>query len=87
MVLFGSLAAELGYFILHIQNGFPDCIALRRVHGGGCQLVKIELEYESRNFLKHGHDPAGCDMIVCWIHNWPECPVRVLELSKLVGRR
>jgi hypothetical protein len=25
------------------------------------------------------------DMIVCWKHNWPECPLEVLELSKLVG--
>jgi hypothetical protein len=25
-------------------------------------------------------------MIVCWKHNWPECPVEVLELSKLMGK-
>jgi len=25
-------------------------------------------------------------MIVCWKHNWPECPLEVLELSKLVGK-
>jgi len=26
----------------------------------------------------------GCDPIVCWKHNWAECPLEVLELSKLV---
>ena len=25
-------------------------------------------------------------MIVCWKHNWPECPLEVLELSKFVGK-
>ena len=23
-------------------------------------------------------------MIVCWEHNWPECPLEVLELKSLV---
>ena len=29
------------------------------------------------------------DTIVCWRHNWKECPVEieVVELSRLVGRR
>jgi hypothetical protein len=51
--------------------------------------VKIEFEKESRNFLRHGHLPSGCDLIVCWVHNWPECPVEVIELSTLRvwGRR
>jgi hypothetical protein len=20
----------------------------------------------------HGHDPAGCDRIICWEHDWPD---------------
>jgi hypothetical protein len=28
------------------------------------------------------HDLKGCDMIVCWEHNWPECPLEVLELKQ-----
>jgi hypothetical protein len=30
-----------------------------------------------------GHDVSGCDMIVCWIHNWPECPLEVVELREI----
>jgi hypothetical protein len=45
-----------------------------------CQLVKIEFEQESRNFLKHMHLASECDLIVCWKHNWPECPLEVIEL-------
>ena len=28
----------------------------------------------------------GCDLIVCWRHNWPECPLEVLELSEAVKK-
>jgi hypothetical protein len=42
--------------------------------------VKIEFEQESRNFLKHMHLASECDLIVCWKHNWPECPLEVIEL-------
>jgi hypothetical protein len=28
-----------------------------------------------------------CDIIVCWINNWPECPLEVVELSKIVSSR
>jgi hypothetical protein len=48
--------------------------------------VRIEIEHESRNFLRHGHDPKGCDLIVCWEHNWEECPLEVVELRKAVER-
>ena len=27
-----------------------------------------------------------CDLIVCWEHNWPECPLEVIELKSLVGQ-
>jgi hypothetical protein len=49
--------------------------------------VKIEFELESRNFLRHMHDPAKCDIIVCWEHNWPECPLEVIELKKMVRQK
>jgi hypothetical protein len=53
--------------------------------GGKLQPVRIEFEYQSRNFMKHMHDVKGCDVIVCWEHNWPECPIEVIELKSLVG--
>ena len=59
---------------------------MRVVAENRLQPVKIELEYQSLNFLKHMHDVAGCDLIVCWEHNWPECPLEVIELKSLVGQ-
>jgi len=83
--LFGWLAPHLGYVVHGLQPEFPDCEAMRRVGENSWQLVKAEFEYESRNFLKHMHDVKGCDLIICWKHNWPECPLEVLELRKAVS--
>ncbi len=78
---------QLGFSVTHLQSAFPDCEALRQVEYGKWQRIRIEFEYESRNFLLHMHDPKGCDLIVCWSHNWPECPVEVLELKSLVAKQ
>jgi hypothetical protein len=85
LYLFGTMSERLGFLMLMVQAGFPDCEAMRVVAENRLQPVKIELEYQSRNFLKHMHDLKGCDMIVCWEHNWPECPIEVLELKSLVS--
>src|SRR5262249_23496097 len=80
--LFGAMAQQLGFVVHRLQTEFPDCEAMRRVGDERCQFVRIEFEYESRNFLKHMHQASECDLIVCWRHNWPECPLEVLELRK-----
>ncbi len=84
LCLFGAMAEKLGFKILKIQIGFPDCEAMRVMPGGRLKPVKIEFEYQSKNFYAHMHNPRGCDLIVCWEHNWPECPLEVIELRKLV---
>lgn len=81
--LFGMVAWQLGFVVERIQEPFPDCEAMRKIDDQRWQRVRIEFEYESRNFLRHGHLPSGCDVIVCWVHNWPECPVEVIELSQV----
>jgi hypothetical protein len=84
--LFGTVAERLGFMVTLVQAEFPDCEALRAVGVRRWQRVNIEFEYESKNFLRHGHDVSRCDMIVCWIHNWMECPLEVVELREIVGR-
>ncbi|HEY7405819.1 MAG TPA: hypothetical protein VIB39_20000 [Candidatus Angelobacter sp.] len=87
MFAFGVLARQLGFIVKRWQTDFPDCLAVREMAKGQWQDVNVEVEFESRNFLKHGHDPKKCDVIVCWVHNWPECPewIEVVELRKVVG--
>jgi len=84
--LFGVVARELGYMVEALQAGFPDCEAKRQVAGDKWQRVRIEFEFESRNFRDHGHPEDGCDVIVCWRHNWPECPphIEVVALQTII---
>lgn len=86
VLLFGMLAKEMGYVIEAVQAGFPDCEAKRQIATDRWQRVNIEFEYESKNFREHGHPETGCDVIVCWRHNWAECPkqIDVVELSSVV---
>ncbi|MGZ4844519.1 MAG: homing endonuclease associated repeat-containing protein, partial [Candidatus Angelobacter sp.] len=84
--LFGAMAEKLGFVVLRIQTEFPDCEALKMIDEDRCQLVKIEFEHQSRNFLKHMHKVDGCDLLVCWKHNWPECPLEVVELRELLPK-
>lgn len=81
--LFSTLARKrYGLRVERVQAGYPDCLATRLG-----KPVRIEFEYRSRNFALHRHDPAGCDWIVCWIHDWPACPphLRVVELRRDYG--
>lgn len=82
--LFGMVSWLLGFVVMRLQSEFPDCEAMRKVDDQRWQKVQIEFEYESRNFLRHFHPVEGCDLIVCWIDNWPECPLEVIELSKVM---
>jgi hypothetical protein len=88
VLLFGMVAADMGFQVESLQGKFPDCEAKREVAPGKWQRSRIEFEYESKNFHLHGHDPKGCDVIVCWRHNWKECPaeIEVIELCRLFGR-
>jgi hypothetical protein len=83
VLLFGMVAKDLGYVVESVQAGFPDCEAKRQIGPKRWQRVNIEFEFESRNFRDHGHPLTGCDVIVCWHHNWDDCPahIEVLELS------
>ncbi len=80
--LFGMLAHELGFVVEAVRVQYPDCEAKRRLdkQGNKWERVRIEFEYLSSHFRDQGHKPQDCDVIVCWEHNWPECPLEVIEL-------
>lgn len=81
--LFGKVTEDLNMYIEEIKPGFPDCVA-RRFTGRGWERVNIEFEYRSSSFRQHKHDPSGCDVIVCWEHDWPGCPLEVVELREVI---
>jgi hypothetical protein len=84
VALFSKISEELGFIIEEVKAGFPDCIARRQVDKGW-ERVGIEFEYFSSNFCRHGHDPNGCDLIVCWEHDWDVCPVPVVSLKQYIA--
>jgi hypothetical protein len=82
--LFGMVSRELGFYIESVKQGFPDCEG-KYLHDSKRNLwakARIEFEFRPSSFRQHGHDAAQCDFIVCWINDWPDCPITVIELSK-----
>jgi hypothetical protein len=86
--LFGMVSSELGLIVEPVQSSYPDCEAKRCVDSKNnrWQRVRIEFEFRSSNFCEHGHDPSGCDMIVCWEHDWQGCPLEVIELRSVIDQ-
>ena len=84
--LFAHLARKLRMQVDEIRQGFPDCVAFEKTSGGE-RRVRIEFELRSSAFRLHGHPARGCDCIVCWEHDWPDCPsrLRVIELRRFFG--
>ena len=81
--LFGKVAHEFGMYVELIRTGYPDCIAKRFIGKDKWEEIKIEFEFKSSDFVKHKHKIEDADMIVCWEHDWEDCPksIEVLELK------
>ena len=43
------------------------------------RLRDIEDEEGVKDFFA-----CGCDLIVCWIHDWKDCPLEVRELKTAI---
>ena len=84
--LFGMVCHELGFVVEAIRPDYPDCEAKRLVDKkqDKWERVRIEFEFKSSSFKAHGHKPDLCDVIVCWEHDWPECPLEVIELKSAI---
>lgn len=67
--LFSKYHIKLGFPVLtRIAPAFPDAEALDE----SGKYKKIEFEVMSSDFISHGHDPKGCDYIICWEDNLTE---------------
>jgi hypothetical protein len=80
-VVFGLLCDTLGFELIHIGER-PDAIVSNMSDG---RKLKVEFEFRSSDFDKHGHDTQLCDVLVCWEHDWKECPIEaVVPLKQLI---
>jgi len=76
--IFGLIHGRLGFSDVKFNSPFPDAYGIK-----DGKRVGIEFETKSRNFILHKHDVTQCDYIVCWKDNWKDCPIKVIELSKI----
>jgi len=87
ILLFGMICEQLGIIVEGIRQGYPDAIGIdyRQERHRGVRK-SIEFEYSSANFLRQGHDPSKCDIVVCWNHDWRTSPsnIEIIELKKEV---
>ena len=81
--LFSKIHYKLGINIEAIRPSFPDAKGRRKTRKGGEDLW-IEFEFKSSQFKVHGHDPKECDTIICWEHDWKDCPIEVIELKSKI---
>jgi len=83
VLLFSKVMDDLGVIYESSPTGFPDLVA-RIQTVKGFEKRYIEFEYKSSNFKLHGHDVEKCDIIVCWKHDWKDCPLEVIELREFI---
>ena len=79
LFLFGKVAEDLNMYIEELRPEAPDAIA-RRFTGKGWERLRVEFEQRSSDFKQSGRDAENCDLIICWEHDWPTCPLEVIEL-------
>lgn len=86
VLLFGMLAEQLGFRVQLVRQGYPDCKAARDIGNGRYEEVNIEFEFRSSGFKSHLREEVKTDIIVCWVHDWKNCPssIQVLELHPLI---
>jgi len=73
----GRHAKHLEHIDIHFRSEFPDALLFNNDTN---EVMNVEFETISSNFLKHEHDPKACDLIVCFAHDWKDCPIDVYEL-------
>lgn len=83
ILLFGMVFEELGMIVEEVRIGFPDA-TIRRFNGQGWTKEFVEFEYKSSYYKQHKHPLHGCDIIVCWSHDWSDCPLEICELISLI---
>jgi len=78
MLLFGKVAADLNMYVEEVRPELPDAI-VRRFIGTGWERLRADFAYRSGELrqIEEGDQP---DMVVCWEHDWADCPTEVVEL-------
>jgi len=78
--LFSRFHQDLGFpYIKIFQTAFPDVIVIDEKR----KEARIELEVLASDFKNHGHNPDGCDYIICWENDLIDIPSNYPEIISL----
>jgi hypothetical protein len=80
LFLFSRLLDEFDMLVEQIAEDCNFIIALRRLEPGW-ERVKISLALKSSDL--HTDSNIDGDLLICWHHDWPECPLKTFELKAL----
>ena len=80
---------ELGFPEIElVRREFPDARVTERTPDGDLISRYIEFEFKSSGYKDHATNPEHqrrkCHYVVCWDHDWPSCPVSVIELRSKI---
>jgi hypothetical protein len=81
--VFALVAQDLGFYVEGIQEVFPDAFGRKR-ENGRLSPVDMEFKFKSSGYKQYYKEGRICDLIVCWEHDWKDCPVEVLELKSKI---
>jgi hypothetical protein len=84
--LFGMIAHELGFAVEAFRTESPEWEGKRCLDTSNntWEQVKVDFEFKSSDFNKYDPAENDSDLIVCWNHDWEECPIEVLELKSVI---
>jgi hypothetical protein len=64
---------------------YPDCETLRQApQTKRYTKCFIAFEVNSAAFQRDLSRQEICDLLVCWEHDWPDCPLEVLSLKDVL---
>ncbi len=80
LFLFSRLLDEFDMLVEEVSADCDYIIARRRVDSVW-ERVTISLAYRSSD-LNSG-SKISAELLICWFHDWPECPLKTFELKAL----
>jgi hypothetical protein len=83
--LFSTVIRELRLQVEETFPHIPGCRARRRTPRGW-EPVVVRCTVHSSEMRVHAADLASGSLLICWEDDWPECPVRVIELRPVIQR-
>ncbi len=84
VALFIEYRRQLGFPIVEIiRTNFPDAVVFQECAKGYVRRY-IEFEYRSSGFKSHLKSKRRCHYVVCWEHDWKDCPLPVIELRQQI---